>query len=187
MKAFAVYGDPSVSPVTALVFANKADEACECAELSTGVQAIWLKAKRVPALDGYVRQGITHSYREYSPDYLDIAGLSSSGNHSIPASLDDCRRALIEERARSDMAWSVLMDLAAQLGIDPEEARKQPGDPAKLIMKKAMKSKVILERLRKKVSVWNDERGQGSMLIEKGDADWLCEQLTINKNPEKGD
>ena len=181
MKAFAIYGDPSVSQVTALVYAVTSAEACACAELSTGVKASWLKAKRVPSLDKFARQGVTHAYREYSPDYLEIAGLSSSGNHSIPKSLEDCRRALIEERARSDMAWSVLLDLSEQLGIDPEEARKNPGDPAKLIMKKAMKSKVILERIRRKVSEWNENRVSGQILLSEDDSDWLCEQINVTE------
>lgn len=182
MKAFAVYGDPSVNPVTALVFAGTSSEACDCAALSTGVHAIHMKAKRVPALDSFARQGVTHPYREYSPDYLEIAGLSSSGNHSIPASFDDCRRALIEERTRSDMAWSVLMDLAEQLGIDPEQARKEPGDPAKLILKRSLKSKATVESLRKKVAEWNKDRLSGQILLSESDSDWLCEKLGITDN-----
>lgn len=182
MKAFAIYGEPSVKPVTALVFAYTSDDACECASLSTGVSVHHLHAKRVPTLDNYVRQGVTHSYREYSPDFLEIAGLSSSGNHSIPETLDECRKALIEERARSDMAWSVILDLADQLGIDPEEARKDPGDPAKLIMKKALKSKIILERIKKKVIEWDRNRIAGQMVLEKSDANWLCDQLSPEKN-----
>lgn len=180
MKAFAIYGDPKVSKVTALIFASSSSEARECAEVSTGVHAVWLKAKRVPALDDFARKGTKRAYREYSPDYLEIAGLSSSGNHSIPANLDDCRRALIEERLRSDMAWSVLLDLSEKLGIDPEEARKDPGEPAKVIIKKSLKSKATLESLKKKAAEWNENRVSGQILLSEEDSDWLCDLLKIN-------
>lgn len=180
MKAFSIYGDSSVSATTALVFAPDSDAARRCASLSTGISEKHLKAKRIHILDRFARQGVTQAYREYSPDYLEIAGLSSSSKHSIPDTLEECRRALIEERLRGDMAWSVLLDLAEQIGIDPEEARKNPGDPAKIIMKKALKSKIILERFRKKASEWNEDRISNQMVLSESDSNWLCDQLKLD-------